>query len=289
MVADRLQLVDPSGFMVSMAEAAAIAGKGIGVDYGSNPSKAVFGLSISTGVNAQGIELTRPPDSLPTAGFAFQASAMAGVNLGLLAPNGEDGEDGFLDRFVVSAHGMWLESPAGQRVFQGTMYNVGGHVTFKAIGQGSKGIFEFGGLDLTTGFERATYQLELASGLPIDAGDATWDATGAFDLAVTMDSVPIEVSTNIRASVVTLIVGGGADANLGGATATASLDGPIVADGTTIGTGSVSVSSEGEAQPMAFRGFAGLQINVLAVKAYGMVQASSRGSAAVQAGIRVSI
>lgn len=296
-LSERLRLVDADRFAASMAEAAAIAGKGIGVDYATNPTKFAVGASFSTGVNASGIQLTRDPSSLPAAGFAFQASAMAAVNLGLLAGTAGDDEFGFWDRFVVSAHGLTFTSPAGQRVFQGWMANVGGHVTVKLIGRGSKGALEWGGLDLTSGYERSMYRLSLAGDTPfrrdVSGGEITWDARGTFDLAAAVDSVPLELSTNLRVSVITWFVGAGGDLNVGRAEIDGGLSGPISASGGggagEIGTGSITHAARGEADPIAIRGFTGVQVNIMPVKLYGMIQASSRTSLALQAGLRVAM
>ncbi len=288
---DALQLADPERFMVSMAEAAAIAGKGLGVDYASNPSKFVFGVSLGTGANANGLVLDRDPQSLPEGGFSAQTSAMVGVNLGLLA--GSDGGMTLWDRITVSAHGMSFKSPASNRGFRGFMTNYGGHVTFKVIGKGESGIWDWGGLDITTGYENATYRLDFTGNTPFSAGgDLTWDATGRYVLTSSADSIPFELSSNIRVSVITLFAGAGLDLNMAETVGDGSISGPISVDTTSgpeaIGIGTITNLTRGEAEPLAIRGFGGVQVNILPLKLYAGIQGSSRASASLQAGIRIA-
>jgi hypothetical protein len=290
---EALQLADPSRFMVSMAEAASIAGKGMGVDYASNPSKFVFGMSLGTGANANGLVLDRDPQSLPAGGFSAQTSAMVGVNLGLLAGTASDEGMAIWDRFTVSAHGMSFKSPFADRGFRGFMTNYGGHVTIKVIGKGESGVWDWGGLDVTTGYEHATYRLDFTGNTPFSAGDdLTWDATGRYVLTSNADSIPFELSSNIRVSVITLFAGAGLDLNVAETLGDGSITGPIRFQTNSgpeeIGTGTITNVASGEAEPFAIRGFGGIQLNILPLKLYAGIQGSSRASASLQAGIRLA-
>ncbi len=290
---DALQLADPERFMVSMAEAAAIAGKGLGVDYASNPSKFVFGVSLGTGANANGLVLDRDPQSLPEGGFSAQTSAMVGVNLGLLAGTASDDDMALWDRFTVSVHGMSFKSPAANRGFRGFMTNYGGHVTIKVIGKGESGIWDWGGLDVTTGYEHATYRLDFTGNTPFTGGDdLTWDATGRYVLTSNADSIPFELSSNIRVSVITLFAGAGLDLNMAETSGDGSITGPINVETNSgpeaIGTGTITNVTRGEAEPLAIRGFGGVQVNIFPLKVYAGIQGSSRASASLQAGIRIA-
>lgn len=290
---EALQLADPEQFMVSMAEASAIAGKGLGVDYASNPSKFVFGISLGTGANANGLVLDRDPQALPAGGFSAQTSAMAGVNLGLLAGTASDSNMSLWDRLTVSVHGMSFKSPTANRGFRGFMTNYGGHVTIKVIGKGESGVLDWGGLDVTTGYEHATYRLDFTGNTPFSAGDdLLWDAAGRYSLTSNADSIPFELSSNIRVSVITLFAGAGLDLNLAETVGDGSISGPIRVETNTgsesIGTGTIANASRGESEPMAIRGFGGVQVNILPLKLYAGIQGSSRASASLQAGIRLA-
>jgi hypothetical protein len=285
------ELADQEGFLGSMADAAAIAGRGIGVDYGSNPETFVIGGSIGTGANAQGLVFGRGDALIPGAGFALQVSAMAGLNLGVFA---ED-DDSFLHRVVVSAHGMALQG-SHQRLARGAMLNAGGHVQLKLIGKGNHDWLEWGGLDLTAGYERSTYTLRLEKDLPLTSavggGTVTWRATGAYTLSASTDSFPVELSTNVRVSVITLFLGVGGDLVTGGATSVATLGGPVDA---TVGSnrddvGRVDLALDWAGAPDRFvaRVFVGPQLNLWPVKVYAQVSATTNASAAVHAGVRLA-
>lgn len=294
---EALQIVDADAFMVSMAEAASLAGKGLGVDYASNPKQFAFGIGLSTAANANGFVLGRDDDTLPEAGFAAQTSAMAALNLGLLAGTADDDEMDLADRFVVSVHGLGFRSPFADRGFRGRMVNFGGHVTVKLIGNTSKGLLDWGGIDVTTGYEYSRYRLEFTGNTPFttqtDAGELSWRASGRYELAAESSSIPLEISSNVRVSVVSVYLGVGFDMNAGKADGDGELSGPIegTANGQTetLGSGSITSLASGNAEEWALRGFGGVQVNIFPLKIYAGLQGSSRASAAVQAGVRLAM
>src|SRR5678815_926151 len=80
-----LGLVDPSGYLHRFARAAAVASKGMGVDYASHPK--IFSVGAAVGTAVSGIPLTfERGDDVPESGFAFQTSIYGGINLGALDP-----------------------------------------------------------------------------------------------------------------------------------------------------------------------------------------------------------
>ena len=287
---EQLRAYDIAGFLTSMADAGGIAGKGIGVDYATNPKDFVFGISVGTGANASGFVFGRGDTLLPEAGFALQASMMGGINLGLLT---KSDDPTFLDRVVVTAHGLGFNG--AQREFQGSMYNFGGHVQVKVIGKAGVGLFEWGGLDVTSGFERVRYKLALSRPLPLttsleDGTELGWDATGTYSISVTDDSIPLELSTNLRISVVSLFFGGAGDWHTGSALAMANLDGPVTgAAGEQVGSARLTISADQPATPFSYRFFTGLQINVLPVKVYAQINVASTQSVGAHAGIRFAM
>ncbi|MEN0063447.1 MAG: hypothetical protein AAGA48_14950 [Myxococcota bacterium] len=155
-IEDQLRLLEPERYLAFMAEAAATSMKGMGVDYASNPKRLVFGLSVGTAVAGVDPGFTRGDDVLPPGGYAAQLSLMAGVNLGMFSS-----KDNFLDRVVLYGNAMSYTPPTPQ-VFRASFYNVGLHGQVKLIGPFDAKAVEFGGLDVTAGFERGMYTLRLS-------------------------------------------------------------------------------------------------------------------------------
>ena len=292
--ASELQLGNPDAFVTSMTEALAISGKGMGVDYASNITKAVVGGTLASGVHESGFRFNKGEGTLPKGGFAAQVSLMAGMNLGL---GGK--EKGFFDRFRIYANGMSLRLPSN-REFGGRMYNVGGHLQVKLIGGIKAPLTEWGGIDFTTGAELNGYTFELRSDLPISApiegGDLTWNATGGYEIATQSMSVPLELSTNLRVSVATAYVGGAYDLNTASGTSGIALGGPVVGsvpaagvDNADLGSATIQYGGAGSALPESVRFFGGLQANVLVLKAYGHLNVTTNGGVGGNLGVRVAL
>lgn len=288
-----LQLEDLSGFMSQMANAAAMSTKGMGVDYATNPQRFVVGASVGSAVSGAGVQLGRGGKSVPEGGFAFQITGMAGLNLGAFAE-----DDSPLRRVMVYANGMMVTTAMDP--FEGTLLNAGAHATVQLVRpDGRGGLFEWGGLALTSGYEYTSYAMTLSKAIPIEAGQVTWDATGRYDLKADAGSVPVELSTNLRISVATVYVGGAVDVNLGSdATTEISLSGDINAqlDGDTLRLGDATAKAglSGSGDLITPRGFVGLQVNILPVKVYGQVNfaadpALERFGFGANAGVRFAL
>lgn len=283
----QLKLDAPEAWLVQMAEANAFATKGMGVDYATNPQTFVLGGSIGTAVNGAGFQFVKGGQDLPEAGFAFQASAMAGVNLGALSS-----KESFLRRFVLYANGMMAGGASGP--FEADLNNYGAHLQFKLIKPPSLGVVEWGGLDLTGGWEASNYKLKLSQAIPVDGEQLRWDATGTFDVAAHSESVPLEVSTNLRVFVVSAYLGAGVDLRQAAhAQSSLSLDGPIwltvSQPETEIGSVRASLEAGGDGVEVVPRAFAGAQINVLFVKVYGHLNVGLDDRYSGHLGVRVAI
>jgi hypothetical protein len=294
LISDKLYTGDTDAYVAKYANASALAIKGMGVDYASNPKKFVIGASIGPAVSGVPFSLTRGPDALPEGGFAFMAAAHAGINLGLLVPGDTKSP---LDHVMVYVNGMAFNPPA-QREFQASMYNLGAHLQISVGGpvEVSK-VVEWGGIAITGGYELSSYKLSLASALPltqqVDLATVTWTATGTYDLGATATTIPIELSTNLRLAVLTPYIGGAIDLNTAQASSLASLSGPITASaaGVTeaLGSASVSIDGAGAADPVVPRVFGGLQLNISAFKIYGHVNVGFNDSFGAHVGTRVAL
>ena len=78
-------------------------------------------------------------------------SVMAGLNLGLLA-----GKDCALNRVRIFGNGMAFKFPSSDG-FQGSMVSYGAHLQVKIVGPLELKVVEWGGIDLTAGYEGSTY------------------------------------------------------------------------------------------------------------------------------------
>lgn len=283
-----LKMDAPEAFLRQMATANAFATKGMGVDYASNPQRFFAGAALGTAVNGAGFTFVRGTDTMPTAGFAFQAAANAGLNLGFLSA-----DESLLRRVVVSANGMYAGGTSGP--FQALLSNVGAHVQVKLIRPEHEGLVEWGGLDLTGGYEISTYRLSLTQALPVETEGLKWDAEGNFDITATSHTIPVEVSTNLRVFVVSAYLGGAVDIRReADARGEASLHGPLTASSqgreTQIGTVSATLGAAGTAESVYTpRVFAGAQINVLWVKVYGHLNVGFDDTYAGHLGLRVAL
>ena len=289
-IGDELHLGDAEAFLGAMADAQALATKGMGVDYASNFDKLMVGYSLGTGVSSGGATFGKGGQEMPDYGFSFQMAGTVGLNLGVLS-----GGEGFLNRVVLFGHGMTLDT--GGDTFGAHMLNYGGHLQLRLIKPKDAEVVAWGGLAVTAGFEHAEYRLELQQGLPIAAPgagvDATWDATGDYVMKAWSDSIPLEVSTNLRVLVATAFVGAGMDYNTGSATTAMELSGPIEADAPggpyTIGSATVSTIQSGTPGPSFPRVFGGVQLNIFMMKLYGQVNAGLDEGFGGHAGVRIAL
>lgn len=285
---ENLRIGDIDAYMASMANAAAISSRGMGVDYASNPDIFVLGGSFGVGGHAAGFPPSTGDGLLPEAGFATQLSVMAGLSLGVFTK-----EDTLLDRLRIYAHGMSLDAPGGGD-FEGSLTNVGANLQFQALTKRSLAdAVEWGGLAITSGAELSSYSMTLVAPLPVEGGSATWNAEGSYDISASALTVPVELSTNLRVLVANVYAGGALDFQPGSAEGSVGLSGPIEVDvnGNSVeaGTATVAASGSGQATAMAPRVFAGAQIELLVVKLYGHLNLAANNAAGAHLGLRIAI
>ncbi len=292
-----LDLGGQQAFLKSMADAAAIGGKGMGVDYATNPKRLIVGASVGSGGQGSGASLgSGAKDSdlgLPESGFSAQIALMAGLNLGLFTP----GDDAFADRIRIFVSGMSATLPSGTTPFDTSMYNVGAHLQWKMIGKPNPGSISWGGIDLTTGWERSTYTLSLEEGMPVevpvDGATLEWDATGSYKIGAQVDSIPIELSTNLSLLVATAFAGAAVDINTSTADTSIALSGPMTAkaggEKANIGRAELSFQDKAAGDVMVPRVFGGLQANILLIKVYGQVNVAMNQSFGGHMGLRVAL
>jgi hypothetical protein len=282
-----LSLEDQEAYMVEMANATAMAIKGMGVDYASNPQRVVVGYSFGSAVNASGAHFGWGDGITPTGGFSFQMAAMAGINFGLGAR-----EKSAARRFLLYGNGF-----VGRRTmepFDTSLSNFGAHLQIKLVRPKMTAGMGWGGFDLTSGFEQTTYTMGLTEEIPLESGKMTWNADGSYEIESKVNTIPIELSTNVKVPMVSIFGGGAVDINLSGdATSSVRLEGPIEAtvDGQTanIGTASASLDAAGLADSVVPRVFLGAQLNLWKFRTYGQLNVGLNDSFGGHVGARLAI
>ncbi len=285
---DSLKTHDPSAFLLQMARANNIADKGMGVDYASNPQRFVFGASIGTGVNSNGVSFQRGGDNLPAGGFAFQSTLMAGLNLGAFSKNDKSAAR----RFIIYGNALAAETKLDP--FKAAFTSLGAHLQIKVIGvAGNNGKpVEWGGLDLTSGLEWSRYKLNLQDVIPIELDQIQWNADGGLSIASNAMAVPVELSTNLRVLIATVFVGGAVDIGLDSeATIETDLRGQVVVkeNGESIGNGLIVYRAQGGEIGTTGRIFGGAQVNVYMVKLYGQLNVAFDDSFGGHVGMRFAL
>ena len=283
-VGDQLRIGDQTEFLGQMAAATALSARGMGVDYASSLQRFVVGGSIGSALNGSGAGFGYGDGLLPGGGFAFQAAGMAGLNLGAFA-----GDDHPMRRFVLYGHGMAVagdRDPFGARALNG-----GGHLQIQLLRVRELGPAGWGGLALTTGFEHTAYTLTLEQTIPIDVGVASWEADGIYEVTAVTNSVPIELSTNMRVAFLTVFGGGALDLMVGGAgDSEIDLSGGLTVDGGgEVGQALLTWSDSATVTGATARGFGGLQLNLAMVKLYGQLNVAFPEGFGGHAGLRVAM
>jgi len=287
-IENRLQLEADPELMEKLARANVQAVRGLGVDYASNPKVFAFGLSVGTAVNSSGFELfSRDESLLPSNGFTAQAGIMAGLNLGVFSP----GDDALIDRFMVFTNAMAAHPMAGD--FQADVWTWGLHGQYAIVQPVKTGVFTWGGVDATTGFDLASYTLSLAQGTPIDGGLGTWNATGKYELKAKATTIPVEFSTSASVPGVSMWLGLAGDLAPGArAEREVSMSGDITYDDdpdVVFGNVQARLSERVDVKPIGGRLFAGFQFDITAVKIYTQLNLSTDNSVGMHAGIRAAM
>ncbi len=280
-VDDQLRMDGQTEFLQQMATATALSAHGMGVDYASNPQRFVVGGGIGSAVDGAGFGYG--DGLLPASGFAFQVVAMGGFNLGAFAD-----DDSPLRRFVLYGHGMGANGGRGQ--FSAYAANGGGNLQIQLLKVRDAGAASWGGIAFTTGFARTIYELTLSDTIPLSASGHTWQADGAYEVVVATNSIPIELSTNMRAGFFTVYGGGGVDIITGGtAESDINLYGDIMNGNKKVGEALITWSDSTSVSNVAPRVFGGVQINILPVKLYGQLNISPGGGTGAHTGVRIAM
>ncbi|MEZ4273149.1 MAG: hypothetical protein R3C68_17455 [Myxococcota bacterium] len=157
-------LVDTKSYLTAMGDAQAFAGKGLGVDYASNPTKFVVGVGAGFAVALGDRGLDELNEESPIVGAAPNISLMAGMNLGIL---GAEDVTVYMNAFRYSTTYRGLHTKLRN-------FGVHGQVKlFRPEDDLSDLLVQWGGLDLTTGIVRArtNYSLKRHTRYSATVGD----------------------------------------------------------------------------------------------------------------------
>lgn len=275
-------------YLKAFGDAQSFATRGMGVDYASNFKAVMVGVAGNLSLNVE--KAYRPKGTLtepPAGGVAPNATIMAGVNLDVLgiAP--------------VTLYANYFKRKGDIDDFTADLSNFGVHAQLKLFGPRGGGLMEavvqWGGLDITTGFERSRLELTLAQGfrrnIPVGSvpGAAIdLDTVGLFRMNARTSSIPLEVTTNLRLLYLLSLYGGfGFDWQLGGGTdMTVDLDGRMVGVvppmggqpvmRLDVGTAAVDASSAADPSAGRLRWLMGVQVNVLVVRLFAQLNLATQ-------------
>lgn len=306
-VESAFNVLEPGEYVRALADAQAFSNSGLGVDYASNPTLFSAGLAAKFAVATGDEGLGERYEDRPVGGVAPNISMMAGLNLGLIG----------IDWLTI--YGNYFRQ--GQKIEQldGYLHNFGFHAQvkfFRPEGDAAEYLFQWGGFDLSTGYEWSRLKIELSqqldttlplggdtadplTGEPINT-DAVFAGIGTFSITTTASNIPFELTTNFRLLYfATLFFGVGYDVHLGDGEMEIDLTGDLTAtnplDGSDVnlGTASVVVSETGKPSAGVFRLIAGVQANISVVKVFVQANIAPTGTnnataVAAGAGVRVA-
>ena len=277
-----------NSFLRSFANATTFAQHGLGVDYMSLPGSFMLGVGGQVALATDG-DLNDPQRT--TAGFAANFSIMLGLNLKAYGH----------PRWTLFANGFYEDGSTDR--LNGAITTAGAHVQYRLVNpqidQGvGTAILRWTGIDVTSGVEFTRWSFgandTITNDFTVAAGQGstnlTLDSTGKFDLSSNALTVPIEVTTGLRiVEIVSLYAGVGFDFTGGKASMDANLNGTMKAsDGTNVGTVAIVASGNNTASPGQFRGLAGVQLNIWALKIFSQINvAPDPAVASLAFGLRV--
>lgn len=257
-----------------VANATGFAMKGQGSDYAENFKYFVFKPSFGVAMDG---DIDKPENA---SGVGLGGALTVGLNLDLL-PVDKIGpvEMKDLDLFV-SFMSYDVDETSDDTTFAGDLSSFGVYARYRFM-EGKDILpgymLEWGGIHLHTGFQRNKMGIKLTQSFKdqtVTSGAVSGsfnNASAVFDLDSTVTSIPVEVSTYIRALYVfTLYTGAGFDYNIGSADASLTASGKVQAANASDFSVDISAaeSGKGDAKATNFRGFLGMQFNVPFVRLY---------------------
>jgi len=261
-------------YATGIANANGFTYAGMGSDYSDDFSlfmvRGAFGGSVSGDLDNPG----------GADGFGFGAATTVGVNLDLLPVDKIGPIDLSKMDLFVSFMSYSVDQDSGNSSFTGDTSHFGIMARYQLVD--TKDILpgymlEWGGVQLHTGFQRSSFDLNMSTRFDnqtVDIGPETGtfgNAGATFAIESSSTTIPIEVSTFLRAAYVfTFYAGAGFDIVSG------SSDVGLVSSGTFTSTNysadiNAGETGSGDADATNFRAFGGFQFNIPLVRLYAHV------------------
>lgn len=287
-----LPSAQPKRLMEGMANSSVMAGKGIGSDYASNMSVFLIGAGVGVGAD---LEKDEDSDS-DLSGVGVAPGVIIGTNLSFLDAQTIAGMD--TNRLNVYFNYMGyhtnrqVSDEAGKESYADlALQTMGFHVRYHWIeGSGSK-FLGWGGVKFHFGYEynktKIKFNAKISEAIDETSSNGeringTITGNPEAEILVNTHSIPIELSTDIQLFyLLSLYTGLGMDYNMGQAKGGGSLNAPATpvncSGGVCGGSTSVTVQptanidATGKVNPLLFRGFAGVQINLPYIRIFGQV------------------
>ncbi len=276
-IEDLFNVADSAEYLRALADAHAMANAGLGADYASNPTNFVLGVAgaVAVAVGDEGID--ERDEERPVGSPGVSVAIVGGLNMGRFGMK------------ELTLYGNVFSRSGTLDDFDATYRNFGVHAQYKVFRPDGAGedktelVLQWGGFDVTTGLSYSHLGLSLEMGAietDLVADDATGQTVqlssrGQYDLSSTALTVPVEVTSNLRAFYfVTLYGGVGLDFQLGASDLELSLDGTMTADDPQggapldIGDANIAVTDDAGPSPGKLRFMFGGQINVWMVKLF---------------------
>lgn len=302
------QVPQMGDFLKSMANAQAIANKGLGVSYATEHSVFVAGGSFGVGASlgeASSLSFSTS-GGLPAIGVGVQASGMLGVSLSKIPAPALGPLDLKRVTIFINYFGISNDSLVDSLTIKANTFGL--HAQYRIIEAknfGGIGILNWGGLAFTTGFAVSTNSLTYKVGQSIETNVSgsyvRWTPNASSNLTLEANSftIPLELSTSVRLLYILSLFGGaGIDLNMGKSTIGANLSGTISSTGAVTdpnaGTASLLLS---QSQNPAFghlRFFSGVQLNIVPLKNTNLLSIYAQGNISVgghyggHAGVRIA-
>jgi hypothetical protein len=283
-------------YVRNFGDAQAFTSRGLGVDYGSNMRFGEIGIAAVAAINGTRVAADDSSEVPPVARVGSNFTVMAGASLGALG-------------LPVNVFGNFFSAKVSYGEYDARIRNVGVHFQIKLLSDRDSSLLSallrWGGIDITTGFDRSHSTLSLARGLGRDfplegvqpAAFVNVNSQGTLSLDTSVFSIPLEISTNVRfLYFLSAYVGAGLDVQIDGtSTLSADVGGlmtgkiPSLGFAQPIGNFRVTAQQGSSLTSGQVRGLVGLQLNLTVVKVFVQLNASpSPAIASVAGGLRIA-